>query len=146
MTARFIFTVRSGRFFGVNKQADMHMPACCYIAVPYDGLLLVRLDFIEALAAINRATLARFERNFRVPAAFRANRGEHLTSSETASAAAHPFRFTGLTTGRTPFGLVRVTLRLKEFLFRSAEGEARTATRTLECFILETQRITSFHQ
>jgi hypothetical protein len=98
----------------------------------------------EAITAIYGPTFTGLERNFRFPAAFRADRREHLAGLETIAAATDPLGFPGLTASRTAFGIVSVALGLEEFLLGSTEYESRTAIDALQCLVLETQRMTSF--
>ena len=119
----------------------IHPPACVF-NTQKAVLLSVRPDFAEAFAAVNRASFTRLKRYLGVFTAFGANRWEHLACPKTAGTI--PLGLPCLPATRTALGLIGIAFRLEEFLLRSAEGKRRTAIGTLECLVLETQRMTSF--
>jgi hypothetical protein len=104
-------------------------------------LLAVRPDFAEALAAVYRTAFTRFEGNFGFFAALGADSGVHLARSATGTVA---LSFPGLPAVRAAFGLIGVAFGLEELLFRSTEGKRSSAIGTLKCFVLKSQRMTSF--
>ena len=105
--------------------------------------LTVGSHFIEALAAINRSAFTGFKGYFGILPTLGTNRREHLAGSVTAARTV-PISLPCLAARHTPLGFIGVTFGLKELLLFSTEGEISSTIGTLKCFVLETQRMTSF--
>ena len=100
-------------------------------------------SFIETLATIYRSAFTGLERYFRILSTFSTDYGVHLAGSVTTTGSV-TLVLSRLPAGRASFGFIGVSLGLEELLFFSTESKGGTAIGTLECFILKTQRMTSF--
>lgn len=99
--------------------------------------LVSALGLREAVAAVNRAAVARLEGHLSLAAACGTDSGEHLTGTAGGGAAATTAGlFPGLAAGRATFGLVGEALGSEELLLGSAEGEISAAVCALDDFVL----------
>lgn len=99
--------------------------------------LVSALGLREAVAAVNRAAVARLEGHLSLAAACGTDSGEHLAGTAGgAAAAATAGLFPGLTAGRAALGLVGEALGSEELLLGGAEGEISAAVCALDDFVL----------
>ena len=102
----------------------------------FKPLLSVGFHCVEALAAINRFTLARLERHFTVLAAPGASSSEHLSRSGVSSIGSTALRFSVLAAGKASFRLIGIALGSEEFLLSWGECEWVPAVYACDLFVL----------